>query len=792
MEEALGKSDGTTLMEHIQDCLGVYSHLRESLPLLPQVTQLPNFWELLFIVIYFHDWGKCHQEFQKVLKGIEPNYWNYQRHEIYSIPFLDKLVISENEKRLVQRAILGHHRPYSLLLEKLKSIEDIKLEFELKWKRDSAYKKPFHPEDFIENLRYNLNYEYLKYLIQQFGNIYQQFTGNPKKELTRPVNLQTQQHPVETIASATHKNFFNPEDAGYWQNLLLWGATKICDHYGSGKIERLINFSQNDFTFLSLLQNRLQKQGNDFYFHQDACFNHTGNCILIAPTGSGKTEAAVGWLKKQLSHSNGRAYYILPYTASINAMHKRLIKDFSEAEGIDGQQLVGIQHGKLTQYIASLYDEIEEQQNTSILKKHEEIKRLRELYTKMIYPIKIATPFQLLKFCYGVKGFELGLTELVGAKLIFDEIHAYDEITYAQLLISMKYFIQHLHCQVMVMTATLPAYMMRELQAVLNVEQPIKADDNLLKNFDRHRVSVREGDIFEQIDEIKRCYQKGQRIIVVCNTVHHAQEMYKFVKQKTKIPKSKITLLHSRFHAIDRQKKEKGALDPENQILIGTQAIEVSLDIDYDVMFTEPAPLDALLQRFGRVNRKRKKGISAVYVSAQGGENDHYIYNQKIVERTVKLLNQMDLIHEIHLQEYLDIVYPNWEEEQLQSFKDTQQGFSTALKSLQPFERHKENEEEFYDKFDGIQVLPVQFLAEYKQLIQSYEFIKADQFFLTIQRGMYFKLKNKDQIETHCFAVETGAGKLIKKYVVLAKCRYDSEIGMTNERFEIEENSNVL
>jgi CRISPR-associated endonuclease/helicase Cas3 len=41
--------------------------------------------------------------------------------------------------------------------------------------------------------------------------------------------------------------------------------------------------------------------------------------------------------------------------------------------------------------------------------------------------------------------------------------------------------------------------------------------------------------------------------------------------------------------------------------LIGTQAIEVSLDIDYDVIFSDPAPLDALIQRFGRVNRKRLK-----------------------------------------------------------------------------------------------------------------------------------------------------------------------------------------
>ena len=43
-------------------------------------------------------------------------------------------------------------------------------------------------------------------------------------------------------------------------------------------------------------------------------------------------------------------------------------------------------------------------------------------------------------------------------------------------------------------------------------------------------------------------------------------------------------------------------------MLVGTQTIEVSLDIDYDICFTEPAPIDALIQRFGRVNRRKNDG----------------------------------------------------------------------------------------------------------------------------------------------------------------------------------------
>ena len=73
-------------------------------------------------------------------------------------------------------------------------------------------------------------------------------------------------------------------------------------------------------------------------------------------------------------------------------------------------------------------------------------------------------------------------------------------------------------------------------------------------------------------------------------------------------------------------------------------------DIDFDEMFTEPAPLDALIQRFGRINRKRKKGICSVNVCREGGENDHYIYPETIVKNTLDVLRDVTVIKEKELQ----------------------------------------------------------------------------------------------------------------------------------------------
>jgi len=790
MKHVLGKSDGTTLIEHIQDCLRVYTNLKEVLPCLPKVTKLENFWQLLFYAVYFHDWGKCHVEFQKVLKGIKPNYWNNQRHEIYSVPFIDKIVINEHEKKLLKRVIIGHHKTFFELLEKWKTKDDLEFELAIKYERDRNYKKPFHPEEFISNLKYNLINNYLKYLIKIFPEYYKKYTNEITNNFMTEVEIDKLKHPIEEIVRPIYKSSFNPEEPDYWKNIILWGAMKLCDHYGSANIKHINKFKGRDFSYLSIFQNKLIKNGNDLYEHQKRCFEEKGNCILIAPTGTGKTESAIGWIKNQIKILQGRIFYILPYTASINAMHKRLMNDFSSTRGIKEEDLIGIQHGKLTQYVASLYESVDEN-NKPIHKKNEEIKKLRDLYKKMIFPLKIATPFQILKYCYGVKGFEMGFIQLAGAKLIFDEIHAYDEITFAQILTSIEFFIKYLNCKVMIMTATLPTFMFNELKNAIGVNKPIQANKELLKKFTRHKVRVKEGNIFDQISDIKKYFRLGKRIIVVCNTVKNAQNVYNRIKN-INIKEFKVTLLHSRFNSLDRNNKEKKAFDKRNQLLIGTQAIEVSLDIDYDVMFTEPAPLDALLQRFGRVNRKRTKGIVPIYICTKGGENDKYIYPVNIVNRTLELMKNLDIIHEEKIQEYLNFVYPKWDKERYVNYVDTKIGFSESLKSLQPYARHKENEEEFYDKFDGIQVLPVFFLKSYKSLIKEKNFITAERYFITVSRGIYWKLKNEGKIDMHCFQIEDANGTILKKYVTIVKLHYDSNIGLTDEFEDINDDSNFI
>ena len=779
----LAKSDGTTLKQHIDDCLIVWKQLKSALPALPAIASFSKFWDILFAAIYLHDFGKSEKEFQKVLLK-KTNTWERQRHELYSIPFVDKLNLDEKDRALIKRAILGHHKDfYTLYSEYWKNAEMLIFEFQQKWKRMGL---KAHPADFNYNLRARLQVQDLQKIIACFED-----TAHKNNvmhiHLDNKISLVNQPHPYQSIAKTQKEYDYN--STAYLQNLLLWGSLKICDHYGSAGVKKIHVFNDRHFSFLDSLGLELIQKGGDFYDHQKLCFHTNGNCILIAPTGAGKTESAIGWLRREIKQQQGRVFYVLPYTASINAMHKRLSKDMDNVSENELSEIVGVQHGNLPPYLAQYVDQIEKIKTTR--GKNARIKILKEQFRRIEHPIKITTPFQLLKYFYGVKGFEMGLAQLAGAKIIFDEIHAYDAITFAQILVMLRVLTTRFRCSVFVMTATLPTFMLQELKTTLNVKNEIRADDSFLKNNIRHSIHLIEKSIHEIYQDIGLFLNNNKRIIIVCNTVQHAQDVFDTLQKNEDIDSASITLLHGRFSAIDRLKNEKRAFEKKTKILIGTQAIEVSLDIDYDVMFTEPAPLDALLQRFGRINRKRRNAPCPIFICKTGGPNDHYIYPPQIVKMTLDALQDIDILREQQIQKLLDRVYPDWLPAQKEDFVRTKKAFKDSFASLQPYSANKEREQDFYEKFTGIRVLPARYFQEYKKFIEEFDFTRAEQLLVNIHHGMYFKLKQNpegSQIEIRIIDALRDDDKIERHYITIAKCRYDPAKGMTDEFEEAEDN----
>lgn len=270
------KSGGITLQEHIQDCLQVSKELKISLT---KLFEDFGFNDLLTLAILFHDFGKLYPEFQKVLLK-KDNKWENQRHEIYSVIFSNKIKMNKDDRALVQKAILSHHKSFDKLREKHLTAKELQDDFKDIWQSKG---EKHHPKDVLKNLS-KFRKTDLKEMIEFIVSYLDHENINYS---TQPVIYSEQKHPIDELV-LTHKAF-EMNSVEFFKNLLFSGLLKMCDHYGSAKIDTLPNLRLSDFNFLDLLKP---------FYHQTECWQSSINTILIAPTGSGKTECALGWLKQ--------------------------------------------------------------------------------------------------------------------------------------------------------------------------------------------------------------------------------------------------------------------------------------------------------------------------------------------------------------------------------------------------------------------------------------------------------------------------------------------------------------
>lgn len=742
IREVLAKSEPpVSLKQHVDECLRVYESLRKAFVCLP-VSNREHFWDLVRIGIIFHDLGKSHSQFQKMLFGKRSD-WYRQRHELFSVPFINHLDLSETDKWLIKLIVAGHHKDFITLFkninESYKTGEDI-FSFgedgKLDWDEETG----------------KLDYQFVQSFLKGYD-----------------VLINSGQLPLPSAEVKEYIcNQVNSSNGSFQELLLATGALKQCDHLASAGIFTVNILEEKHFSFL---YNTPWKP----YSHQEKASEYVGNIVLTAPTGSGKTEASLMWLHKQIKEiGQGRAFYILPFTASINAMFERLDEKMQ-----GNNEIVGMIHGKLSEYIENRFG------NERYSVKNEILKRdLKESFRALVPPLKVATPFQLLKYIFGLKGFEKGMFEMCGGYFIFDEIHAYDPEVTAQIKVLIEFASRFLNVNICLMTATLPTFLKKEFAEVMEPFIEIRANKKLYNSFIRHRIKIAEGLLAENILAIQQRLNSGEKVLVVCNTVEQAQHIYKNLEVKNKV------LLHGRFNGIDRNKKESELKSRKVQLLVGTQAIEVSLDIDYDVIFTEPAPLDALLQRFGRVNRHPINGKYRppcdCIVFSNRNEVDKYIYkNEEIIIRTLNALRKIEyenkgIINENELQKYIDDVYPEWYNKDKEDFDRVYSHLKLdVMENLAPFIYYHQREEEFEKQFDGIKVLPAKLKREYIDLLDSNQFIKAESLKVSVSKQRFASLITNSRIHRDITAFQLLNKEEIREqsYYIINK-KYDDELGL--------------
>lgn len=721
MSSIKAKSDGESLEQHISNCLIIFTQLKEIYPNLQEFTNYPSFYDDVFNALFFHDFGKAAEGFQKALESDEK--WTY-RHEILSVPFVSCL--KKENIEFIKLLVLIHHKDINELID---YIED-----------EDFFSTPYAKriEEVIPNIKG------LNELLQKYSDYAKMVFGYAKNEVTLIKDVPRDKKIWEKVI----QEMDIPPKLGIFGK----GMMNSCDYLASSGIKTILKPLPNlnkVYAFDSLTS--VQKK----------CLTVKGNALIISPTGSGKTEASLFWATNNLDKSEGnRIFYILPYTASINAMYKRLLKQLTPYYSEDG--CVSLLHGKATYF---LYKMFEDDQS-----KFREIKNI----SKKIYsPYKVMTPFQCLKHFFSLKGYEMGLLEMYKGRFIFDEIHAYDARTTGLIVAMCEYLKEENDANILIMSATMPDFLKNIFLNSLQIENEISMDSKELSQYLRHKCQILDGSIFDNIDLIMKRVQNKEKVLVVCNTVNQAQEVYRALKNKI----NDSALLHGRFILKDRETIEKNL---ENlNLLVGTQVIEVSLDIDYDVCFTEPAPIDALIQRFGRINRRRNdegkplKGICDVFVFSKGSENDKFIYDQQLVTKTLEVLNDIDLLFEHKLYDAVNEAYTNGFGKNKKEFENTKTLFKQLIDNIEPFKNSNRKESDFYNLFNAIEAVPEIYRSEYLDSIKNNKIFDSMQYCLQLTNGQYYKLLKEGRIDF--------------EKMVFVNAKYDPELGLLIN--EIEENN---
>lgn len=409
----------------------------------------------------------------------------------------------------------------------------------------------------------------------------------------------------------------------------LRGLLKSADHFASAFTYQTKNMLQNLFEVpdLSFYHNKERK--NDIYpLSQISTDDKRQHTIVVACTGAGKTDFL-------LRRCKGRVFYTLPYQASINSMFHR-IKNTVKNNDI-----------RLLHSTSSIIDN-----------------KNRKLQHLVGSSVKVLTPQQMTSIIFGIKGFESVLLDLEETDVILDEIHTYSGANKSMVLEIVKTLLR-LGCRIHIGTATMPSLLYNELLTILggkNNVYEVKLDDKTLKTFNRHQIDKIDA-IEDELIEI--AIKNKEKLLIVFNTVNKAQKFFKYIDENyPEVPKM---LIHSRFKRKDRAKLEKDLQDKFNLlttecIVVSTQVVEVSLDISFDRMITEAAPLDALIQRFGRINRKRNKDTIGKYKSIHvtKPQENTLPYDKDIVNKSYEQLpTNFDILEETDLQTKIDNVYKN-------------------------------------------------------------------------------------------------------------------------------------
>ncbi len=338
-----------------------------------------------------------------------------------------------------------------------------------------------------------------------------------------------------------------------------------------------------------------------------------GLYILEAPMGMGKTEAAL-YAAYQLmqTQQNYGLYFALPTRLTSNRIHERVNAFLKNI-------IVGTESARLVHGQAWLQE---------FQRGGEEFRAGKSWFNPskraLLLPFGVGTVDQALLSVLCARHHFLRTFGLAGKVVILDEVHSYDIYT-GTLLDELVSQLLHVGCTVIVLSATLTHERRAQIAQQKNVEptSAYPSITSLIPNQSTRTIHTEappskevrlEFTANDPLDIARAAIEKarvGQCVLWISNTVKTAQDNYRLVLSECRQDEFSVGLLHSRFPIYRRTELEdewisslgKDGQRPQGCILLATQVVEQSVDIDVDFLITELAPTDMMLQRIGRLWR---------------------------------------------------------------------------------------------------------------------------------------------------------------------------------------------
>lgn len=359
-------------------------------------------------------------------------------------------------------------------------------------------------------------------------------------------------------------------------------------------------------------------------------------CVVIeAPMGMGKTEAALH-LADHLLVKAGHIglYFALPTQATSGQMFRRVCEDYLDCRLAGSSADVLLLHGQ------AAFDETYEALRlkadpapdpTDI---HDEpggtalaAGWFRGAKRGLLTPVAVGTIDQALMGALQCRHAFVRLYGLANKVVILDEVHAYDAYT-TGLIERLVEWLAAMGSSVVILSATLPAERRRRLLKAYGAADAVEDG-----RYPRITVAARSraaqtvtvqappqkpvrlvaltGGVAAALDQLANLLQDGGCAALLCNTVDGAQAAFLDARAHPGLAEAESDLLHARFPVVRRAELTRRIVDrygrngqrPKRGLVIATQVIEQSIDLDFDVMISDLAPIDLLLQRMGREHR---------------------------------------------------------------------------------------------------------------------------------------------------------------------------------------------